>query len=65
MRSHEAGMAHPAAGLPVAAWTIGVIQAHRNVRLERDTEEAKATFLAMVDQSSIGLKAVMTGTPYA
>ena len=57
--------AHLAAGLLLATWTVAVIQAHRTFRQSRDTEEANAAFLAIVDKGTIGLKAAMAGTPYA
>jgi AcrR family transcriptional regulator len=57
--------AHLAAGLLLATWTVAFIQAHRTFRQTRDTEESKATFLALVDKGIIGLKAAMAGTPYA
>ena len=57
--------AHLAAGLLLATWSVALIQAHRAFREGRDTEEAKAAFLALVDQGTIGLKAAMAGTPYA
>jgi AcrR family transcriptional regulator len=57
--------AHLAADLLLATWTVALIQAHRAFGRRRDTEEAKAAFLAIVDRGSIGLKAAMAGTPYA
>jgi len=57
--------AHLAAGLLMATWTVALIQAHQTFRQSRDTEEAKAAFLAMVDKGTIGLEAAMAGTPYA
>ena len=57
--------AHLAAGLLLATWTVALIQAHRTFRQRQDTEEAKAAFLAIVDQGTLGLKAAMAGTPYA
>jgi AcrR family transcriptional regulator len=54
-----------AAALLLATWTVAFIQAHRTFRQTRDTEEAKAAFLAVVDKGAIGLKAAMAGTPYA
>ena len=54
-----------AAGLLLATWTVALIQAHQTFRQSRDTEEAKAAFLAIVDKGTIGLKAAMAGTPYA
>jgi AcrR family transcriptional regulator len=54
-----------AAGLLLATWTVGFIRAHRTFRQKRDTETAKAAFLAIVDKGTIGLKAAMAGTPYA
>jgi AcrR family transcriptional regulator len=58
-------VAHLAAGLLLATWTVAFIQAHRTFRQSQDTEEANAAFLAIVDQGTIGLKAAMAGTPYA
>ena len=57
--------AHLAAELLLATWTVAFIQAHRTFRQRRDTEEAKAAFLAIVDQGTIGVKAAMADTPYA
>jgi AcrR family transcriptional regulator len=57
--------AHLAAGLLLATWTVAFIQAHRTFRQSRDTEEARAAFLAIVDKGTNGLKAAMAGTPYA
>ncbi|PFH12380.1 AcrR family transcriptional regulator [Collimonas sp. PA-H2] len=54
-----------AASLLLATWTVALIQGHRTFRQRRDTEEAKAVFLAIVDKGTIGLKATMAGTPYA
>jgi AcrR family transcriptional regulator len=57
--------AHLAAGLLLATWTVAFIQGHRTFRERRDTEEANAAFLAIVDKGTVGLKAAMAGTPYA
>ncbi len=57
--------AHLAAGLLLATWATAFIQAHRAFRHSRKAEEAKATFLAIVDKGSIGLEAAMAGTAYA
>jgi AcrR family transcriptional regulator len=57
--------AHLAANLLLATWTVALIQAHRTFRQSRDTQEAKAAFLTVVDKGTIGLKAAMAGTPYA
>jgi AcrR family transcriptional regulator len=54
-----------AAGLLLATWTVAFIQAHRTFRQSRDTDEAKTTFLTIVDKGTMGLKAAMAGTPYA
>jgi hypothetical protein len=48
----------------LATWTVALVQAHGTFRKSRDTEEAKAVFLAIVDKGTIGLKAAMAGTPY-
>ena len=57
--------AHLAAGMLLATWSVAFIQAHRTFRESRDTEQAIAAFLALVDKGTIGLKAAMAGTPYA
>jgi AcrR family transcriptional regulator len=57
--------AHLAAGLLLAIWTVAFIRGHRTFRQTRDTEQALAAFLAVVDKGTIGLKAAMAGTPYA
>jgi AcrR family transcriptional regulator len=57
-------VAHLAAGLLLATWTVALVEAHRTFRQRRDTEVAKAAFLAIVDKGTIGLKAAMAGTPY-
>ena len=54
-----------AAALLLATWSEAYIQAHQTFRQTRDTEQASAAFLALVDKGSIGLKAAMAGTPYA
>lgn len=54
-----------AAGLLLATWTTAFIQAHRSFRLKQDAREAKAIFLGLVDQGTLGLKAALAGTPYA
>jgi AcrR family transcriptional regulator len=54
-----------AAGLLLASWTVGFIQAHRTFRKTLDTDEARSAFLAIVDKASTGVKAAMAGTPYA
>jgi len=57
--------ANLAAGLLLATWTVAFLQAHRTFRQSRDTEKAKAAFLTVVDQGTLGLNAAMAGTPYA
>ena len=54
-----------AAALLLATWSVAYIQAHQTFRQTRDTGQASAAFLALVDKGSIGLKAAMAGTPYA
>ena len=54
-----------AGNLLLAIWTVAFIEAHRAFRQTLDTAAANATFLAIVDQGSLGLKAAMAGTPYA
>jgi len=57
--------AHLAAGLLLATWTVALIQAHQEFRQNRDENQAKAAFLALVDKGSVGLKAALAGPPYA
>ena len=57
--------AHLAAGLLLATWATAFIQAHRSFRRRRDTDEANAAFLAVVDKGTVGLRAALAGTPYA
>jgi len=54
-----------AAGLFLTTWTVAASQAHWVFRQSEDTDEAKAAFLALVDQGIVGLQAAMNGTPYA
>ena len=54
-----------AAGLLLATWTVALVRAHRTFRSKGNAEQAKAAFLALVDQGSTGLEAAMAGTPYA
>ena len=53
-----------AAGLLLATWTVAFVQAHQTFRESRDSEAAKAVFLAIVDKGTLGLQAAMAGTPY-
>jgi AcrR family transcriptional regulator len=64
-REPEDPDAQLAAGLLLATWTVALIQSHRIFRQKRDTGEAQATFIAIVDKGTIGIKAAMAGTPYA
>jgi AcrR family transcriptional regulator len=57
--------AYLAASLLLATWSAAFIQAHRIFRETRNTKEANAAFLAVVDKGTAGLKAAMAGTPYA
>lgn len=57
--------AHLAANLLLATWTVAFIQAHRVFRQSQEVEQAKASFLASVEQGTVGVKAAMAGTPYA
>lgn len=56
--------AHLAAEILLATWGTAFIQAHRRFRRNRDPEEARGVFLAIVDRGTIALKAAMVGTPY-
>ena len=64
-REPEDPDAQLAAGLLLATWTVALIHAHRVFRQKRDTQEANAAFLALVDKGSTGIKAAVADTPYA
>jgi AcrR family transcriptional regulator len=53
-----------AASLLLATWTTALMQAHRHFQARRDSAEARATFLALADQGTTGIKAALAGTPY-
>jgi AcrR family transcriptional regulator len=54
-----------AAGLLLATWTVAFLQAHRTFQQHHNEKEAQATFLEVVDKGTVGVKAAMSGTPYA
>lgn len=56
--------AYLAASLIVATWTVAFIEAHAAFRRDGDPDHAKAVFLGLVDQGSLGIRAAMQGTPY-
>ena len=56
--------AHLAAGLLLATWTVALIHAHKIFRQKRNTQEAQAAFLAIVDKGTLGINAAVAGTPY-
>lgn len=56
--------AHLAADLLLATWTVALIEGHGTYRRTRSAAEAKASFLAIVDQGTVGLVAALAGTPY-
>jgi AcrR family transcriptional regulator len=58
-------LAKLAGAMLLATWSVAFIEAHRTFRQERDGEKAKAAFLALVDQGSLGVAAAMAGTAYA
>lgn len=53
-----------AAAMLLATWTVALVQAHRTFRDSRDPAAATATFLAIVDKGSVGLRAALAGTSY-
>lgn len=64
-RAADDPAAHLTAGLLMATWSVAFLEAHRTFRQSQDTEAAKAMFLALVDQGSVGINAAMAGSPYA
>ena len=57
-------LAHLAASLLLATWSTALIEAHRAFRQHGDAPQAKAGFLALLDQGHAGLNAAMADTPY-
>ncbi|MEP7455082.1 TetR family transcriptional regulator [Phyllobacterium sp. SB3] len=53
-----------AAAVLLATWSIAFIEAHRTFRQSADTKAAEAMFLGIVDKGTVGLKAILAGTPY-
>lgn len=53
-----------AANLLLAVWATAMMHAHQTFRSTRKAKDAKAAFLAMIDQGHAGLQAAMAGTPY-
>ena len=53
-----------AAGLLLATWTVAFTQAHRAFRQTQDAKASQASFLAMIDRGTVGLKASLTDTAY-
>ena len=58
-------IAQLAAALFLATWTVAFLQAHQTFRQSRNTREAQAAFLALVDRGTVGLRAALAGTSYA
>lgn len=56
--------AHLAADMLLATWSVALIQSHRRYRRDQDAARAAATFLALIDQGTLGVKAAMAGTPF-
>ena len=54
-----------AAAMLIASWSVAFIEAHRSFRQHGDTGKAKALFLELTDQGSLGVKASLEGTSYA
>ena len=51
--------------LLLATWTMALVDGYRTYRKSRNKESARAAFLAMIDRGTLGLKAIVAGTPYA
>lgn len=54
-----------AASVLVTIWAVALVEAHGVYRRSQNRDDAQARFLALVDQGSTGLKAMLAGTPYA
>ena len=55
---------HLTANLVLATWTVAFMEAHRTFAQNHDSEEARKTFLAIVDRGTLGVKAAVADTPY-
>ncbi|OKH89287.1 TetR/AcrR family transcriptional regulator [Thalassospira sp. TSL5-1] len=56
--------AHLAAGLLLAGWSVAFMAGHRAFREHNDSAKAAALFLQIIDQTAVGIKAALAGTPY-
>lgn len=56
--------ANLSAALFVTTWVVAAIEGHRVFGEREDAEEAVASFLAMIDLGTRGLKVAMDSTPY-
>ena len=54
-----------AAHLLVASWSVAYLQGHHEFQRSKDSAQAHATFLRLIDQGSAGVTAAMAHTPYA
>jgi AcrR family transcriptional regulator len=57
--------AHLAAGLIVSTWIVAFSEAQKLFDRTRDADEAKRTFLAIIDRGIAGVAAALDGTAYA
>lgn len=57
--------AHLTANLLLATWTVAFMEAHRTFAQNHDSEEARKTFLAIVDRGTRGVEAAVADTPYS
>lgn len=63
-RAESDTSANLAASLIVATWTVAFLEARQAFNVNHDETKAYATFLAIIDQGSEGVKAAVQGTPY-
>ena len=64
-RPRDDPLAHLAASLSASVWSIAFTQAHEHFDRARDANEAKQTFLALIDRGFVGIKAALADTAYA
>ncbi|SHF66262.1 transcriptional regulator, TetR family [Kaistia soli DSM 19436] len=57
--------AHLAAAMLLAIWATAFTEAHRIYERSQNSEAARSSLLAIIDQGTIGVVAAMAGTPYA
>lgn len=64
-RASSDATANLAASLFVATWVVAAMEGYQVFRDGKDAEQAKSSFLSIIDRGAKGLAVTMEGTPYA